>query len=271
MAKRVGVVDADVSTVTAATDKVLRLQEPDAVVHFDFQAGPDASLPRRVHGYNALLEDRHGLEVLSVVVLLRPEADLRSISGVYERRFPGKTEPYLIFRYDVIRVWELPPEDLLRGGLGTLPLVPISAVTESALPGVIHRLKERLDEPGHRQVAGQLWTAVDVLMGLRYGRELIDPLLQGVRGMKESVTYQAIVEEGVVKGQLDGARQVLLLVGEQRFGKPPGARARAAIEAIHNLEELKAKTRRALQVQTWQELLAREKSSPAPRRRKKTR
>ena len=43
-------IDADVSTVTAATDKVLRLSEPDAVLHFDFQAGPDASVPGRVHG-----------------------------------------------------------------------------------------------------------------------------------------------------------------------------------------------------------------------------
>src|ERR1700688_1522405 len=78
---RAEVIDADVSTVTAATDKVLRLSgDADAVMHFDFQAGPDAGLPRRVHGYSALLEERHGLPVHSVVVLLRPHADLRAMT-----------------------------------------------------------------------------------------------------------------------------------------------------------------------------------------------
>ncbi len=123
---RAEVIDADVSTVTAATDKVLRLSgKVDAIMHFDFQAGPDAGLPRRVHGYNALLEERHGLPVHSVVVLLRPQADLRSITGRYEQRFPGVAEPYLIFRYQVIRVWQLPADQLLSGGLGILPLAPV--------------------------------------------------------------------------------------------------------------------------------------------------
>src|SRR5690242_9359117 len=96
------VIDADLSTVTAATDKVLRIRGPeDALMHFDFQAGPDATLPPRSHCYNALLEGRHELPVHTVVVLLRPEANLRSITGVYERRFPGAAEPYLVFRYQV--------------------------------------------------------------------------------------------------------------------------------------------------------------------------
>ncbi len=224
--ERVEVIDADVSTVTAATDKVLRLSgEMNAIMHFDFQAGPNAGLPRRVHCYNALLEVRHGLPVHSVVVLLRPQADLRSISGRYERLFPGVADPYLSFRYQVLRVWQLPAERLLAGGLGTLPLAPIGAVTESDLPGVIDRLKEKLAAPRYRKAAGPLWTAVDVLMGLRYDRALIEQLLQGVRGMKESVTYQAIVEEGVAKGELRGARRILLLSGEEQFGVPPGPRA----------------------------------------------
>ena len=232
---RVEVIDADVSTVTAATDKVLRLSgDPNGIMHFDFQAGPDASLPRRVHGYNALLEERHGLPIHSVVVLLRQQADLRSITGQYERLFPGVAEPYLTFRYQVIRVWQLPAERLLAGGPGTLPLAPIGAVTESELPGVIDRLKEKLAAPRYRKAAGTLWTAVDVLMGLRYDRALIEQLLQGVRGMKESVTYQAIVEEGVAKGREEGlvkgreegvakgrleeVRRILFRQGEQRFG-----------------------------------------------------
>ena len=61
VARAVEVVDADVSTVTAAADKVLlvRTDEGDRIQHLDFQSGPDASVPRRTHGYNALLEDNY--------------------------------------------------------------------------------------------------------------------------------------------------------------------------------------------------------------------
>jgi hypothetical protein len=64
-ARTVEILDADVSTVTAATDKVLlvRADQGDRIQHFDFQSGPDASVPRRTHGYNAMLEERHGLPV----------------------------------------------------------------------------------------------------------------------------------------------------------------------------------------------------------------
>ena len=40
-------------------------------------------MPRRTHGYSALLEERHELPVESVVVLLRPEANLTAINGVF--------------------------------------------------------------------------------------------------------------------------------------------------------------------------------------------
>jgi hypothetical protein len=40
------VIDADVSTFSGAADKVLRVRgTPDWVLHLEFQAGPDASLP----------------------------------------------------------------------------------------------------------------------------------------------------------------------------------------------------------------------------------
>jgi predicted transposase YdaD len=39
----VKVIDADISTISGATDKVLLVRgPPDSIMHFDFQAGPDA-------------------------------------------------------------------------------------------------------------------------------------------------------------------------------------------------------------------------------------
>ena len=89
-------------------DKVLRVRgSPDWIMHFEFQSGPDASLPRRLHGYNVLLQHRHNLLVRSVAVLLRPQADLANVTGVHECRFADEPA-YLTFRYQVIRIWQVP-------------------------------------------------------------------------------------------------------------------------------------------------------------------
>ncbi len=139
------VIDADLATVSGAADKVLRVSaNPPYLLHLEFVSGHDAAvLPRKLHARNALLEDRHDLPVRSGVVLLRPQADSPQVTGVYQRGYPGEA-PYLILRYQAVRVWQLAPEPLLQGGLGLLPLAPISAKTEAELPGIIEAMGRRL-------------------------------------------------------------------------------------------------------------------------------
>lgn len=74
--------------------------------------------------------------------------------------------------------------------------------------------------------------------------------------MKESVTYQAIVEEGVVKGRAEEARKLLIRLGTSAFGKPP-ARVRKTIENIVELVMLERLVDRLAEVETWDELLER--------------
>jgi predicted transposase YdaD len=286
-ARSVDIVDADISTVTAATDKVLLLHAADGnrIQHFDFQSGPDATLPRRTHHYNALLEDRHDLPVESIVMLLARKANLRTISGIYERRLPGESQPYLHFRYRVIRVWELPVETVLSAGSSVLPLAPISDVRRDRLPIVIERMEERFATQADPSKIGELWTATRVLMGLRYDEVFTDQLLQGVRAMKESVTYQAIVKEGIQKGRQEGlqegrqegrqegkeqeARQILLRIGVAQFNGPPNPEQLQELEAITEVGHLEDLAVRVLQVSNWSELLA-SPATPRPRRRKKS-
>src|SRR5687767_11827001 len=76
--RQVDVIDADISTFTGASDKVLRVRDtPDWLLDLNFQSGPDGSLPGRVHVYNAVLENRHELLVRSVVILLSRKANLK--------------------------------------------------------------------------------------------------------------------------------------------------------------------------------------------------
>lgn len=258
----VEVIDADVSTFTAASDKVILVHgSPDWLLDINFQCGPDARLPEREHLYNTLLEYRHRMPTRSVVVLLTPDANLRAIDGQYLCQLPGE-EPYRQFRYHVIRVWELPAERLLRGGLGTLPLAPLGAITEEDLPGVVAHMQSRLTSIPDATEAKELWTAIYILMGLRYEKELVNHLLRGVLAMQESVTYQAIIEEGMAKGMAQGiargelrhAQKILLRQGEERFGRPSAA-VKAAIEKTTNLKKLDQLSLRLLKVRSWSQLL----------------
>jgi predicted transposase YdaD len=265
------VIDADIATVSGAADKVLRVSAaPPYLLHLEFVAGHDTStLPPKLHVRNGLLDDRHGLRVRSTVVLLQPEADSPQLTGVYQRAFPGE-EPYLTFRYQVLRVWELPPEPLLTGGLPLLALAPISAVTEAELPGIIQRMERRLSDRHGRRQAPVVWGAAYILLGLRYSPDLAAQLFRGVLSMKESSTYQAILEEGRVEGRIEGrtegavieARKVLRLQGDDAFG-PADARTAAAIERLTDLAQLEELLRRVRTAGSWQELL----SQPAPSRR----
>jgi hypothetical protein len=249
------VIDADIATVSGAADKVLRVSaDPPYLLHLEFVAGHDAAtLPRKLHVRNGLLEDRHDLRVRSGAVLLRPEADSPQLAGRYERGFPGE-EAYLIFRYQVVRVWQLPPEPLLTGGLSLLPLAPISAVTEADLPGIIKRIGQRLSGRRARKQAPVVWAAAYLLLGLRYSPALAEQLFRGVVSMKESSTYQAILEEGRTEGAVAEARKLLRVFGDRAFGLPD-ARTAAAIERIDDLTQLEEMCSRLPSAGSWQELL----------------
>jgi predicted transposase YdaD len=258
----VEVIDADISTVTGAADKVLRVRgQPDWIMHVEFQSGPDRSLPRRTHVYNALLEDRHELPVRSLVVLLAPSANLSNLTGTYERGFAGES-PYLRFAYQVIRVWQLPVETILSSGLGTLPLAPISAVTRAEVPAVIERMKERLRGRREQALAKDLWTATFFLLGMRYEQDFANHVLRGVIAMEESTTYQWVLEQGRQEGARRELQKTLLLMGHKQFQGTPRS-VKAAIEAIADLARLEELSVRLLDAASWEELLG----LPEPARR----
>jgi hypothetical protein len=113
-ADKVRVIDADVSALTAAADKVLRVDDDSPwLVHIEFQTGRDAFLPGRMRMYNAVLHARHRVPVSTVVILLRPDADDAGLTGRY--RIVPPVGPASEFGYAVVRVWDLAVEPLLTG------------------------------------------------------------------------------------------------------------------------------------------------------------
>lgn len=246
--------DADLSTVTALADKLLLVKEPHPwILHLELQASRDSTLAERMHWYNALIGHRHECLVHSMAILLRREADEPGLTGEYWQQFAG-APPHCFFRFQVVRVWQLPMEQLLAGGLGLLPLAPLADEAKGAMAEVMARLSERIQqEIPDQETAGVLWTVTSVLMGMRYQPKEVLPYFSKGSAMKESTTYQAIVEEGEVKG----IRETLLLLGGKKLGAPEKDIS-AALANITDIAKLRAMTERLLDVESWQELVGKQ-------------
>ena len=153
-----------------------------------------------------------------------------------------------------------------------MPLAPLGTVQKADLPAVVAQMKQRFECDAPKQ-AKELWSATYIfLMGLRYEQALIQTLLRGVVNMKESVTYQAILEEGkaegVAKGKAEEARKMLLLQGRDQFGEP-SAKILALLDTMTDLGRLEALMIRLLHVKTWEELLGVNGTTRPPRGRRK--
>ncbi|MGC8639159.1 MAG: Rpn family recombination-promoting nuclease/putative transposase [Isosphaeraceae bacterium] len=251
---QVRIFNADLATVIAEADFVLAVDESVPwLVHLEAQSSYDRDLPLRLQRYNILVYYRHRRPVQSIAVLLRPDADGPALSGLLRQSLPDGTL-YHEFHYNVVRVWECPVDQILAGGLGTLPLAPLGKVTENELPAVIQSMRQRLEQEAPKNQAAMLWTATYVLMGLKYPDDLIEGLLQGVENMKESVTYQKILREGRAEGRAEEVKRVLKRQATKKFGKP-SPRFESAIDSILDLEKLEQLTERVLDAASWEELI----------------
>ena len=251
-------VDSDLSTVVAEADTVLQVGEPaDYLAHIELRSAHDLALPRRLLHYNVLLHHRHARPVRSVAIILSRKADSPGLTGLHRVNLP-EGPSYLDFRYTVLRLWTMDVETILQSGVGTLPLAPLAKVARKDLRGVIDRMRGRFEREVPDHEANLLWTATKILMGMRYSKDPVEILLQGVQRMKESVTYQAILDEGrdegLIRGRVLGEVAILLRLGRKRLGEP-STEVVSRIEAMVDESSLARMADRLLEVSTWEGLL----------------
>jgi len=247
--------NVDLSTVTTAADLIVGVgNPPEEIVHFDFQSSAAAWKHADVLVYNALIYAEYHVPVHSIVILLRPQAAHANLNGVVSYA-PRSGRGSMNFTYEVVRLWERPAEDLLAGGLGTTPLAMLGALPEGvptldALTAVAQRLVERLEREAPPERARKLLTAAFLLTGLRVKRDVARQVFRGVRTMKDSDTYLAIIDEG----REAEAKSVILRLGQKRYG-PPDEGITVKLDGITDLERLHRIAERLLDAPSWQDLL----------------
>ena len=101
--------------------------------------------------------------------------------------------------------------------LATLGMLPANAELKSGLAGVVQQVVERLHREAPAEKMARLLMASFVLTGLRIPRQIAAELFKGVRAMRDSDTYMAIVEEGIEKGTIQEARRIVDRLGREAF------------------------------------------------------
>jgi hypothetical protein len=142
------------------------------------------------------------------------------------------------------------------------------------VPGIVKRMENRFIRELSPAEAQESWLATFVLLGLRYPKDIVQQLLTGVRQMRESTTYQWIIEQGLqegrqqgiqqgmqqgraegeARGQLREARGLLLRLGTRQFGAPPPAEALTGIDQLSDVAEIESLVERVLVAASWNDL-----------------
>jgi hypothetical protein len=89
-----------------------------------------------------------------------------------------------------------------------------------------------------------------LLAGLRVRRDVAARIFRGVRVMEESDTYLMILDQGQEKA----IREMILVLGEDRFG-PPDESVKIALGSVTDLDRLKRMARQTPKAAGWQEIL----------------
>lgn len=251
----VKLLNVDLSTVTTSADLILGLGEPLAeIIQLDFQSSAAAWKHADLMVYNALLFAHYRVPVHTVVILLRPEAAHANLNGVIHYA-PRPQRGNMDFRYEIVRLWERPAEELLVADVSVTPLamlgrLPEGVSLEDGLTAVAGRFAERLTREVPPDRVKKLLTDALLLTGLRVRRDVAARIFRGVRIMQESDTYLMILDEGREKA----TRENILLFGEGRFGSPEES-IKVQLSQIKDLDRLTRMVRRASTATNWKEIL----------------
>lgn len=192
-------------------------------LHAEFQTTTKSDIPlplRMLDYYVGYKRKNPAQRVRQVLIVLTPTSEEIPYQYVDE---------HTQHRYDVIKMWEVEPRELLKYE-GLLPLATLCRTEsgEKLLTQVAARAKRIKSRARQRD----LLNASRVFAGLRYDKTLVNRILRESDMLEQSVIYQDILERGIQKGEVRGLQQgkleglqheqnLLLRMLERRLGKVP--------------------------------------------------
>ena len=218
-------------------DSLILLEAKDLLLHLEFQTRPDPQIPFRELDYWVRGKRRFpDKKILQFVIYLKEtSSDL-----VFQDRFEDERTQH---EFEVIRLWEQPITNFLEF-TGMLPFAIL--VNDGDKERLLQDIAQKIDEIPEQKTRQIIGAATYVLAGLVLDKNIIKQILRRDI-MRESVTYQEILEEGrlegEIKGEIKGRKQALLTIIlrllTRKFGNlPPKLHTRIARLQIPRLESL---------------------------------
>ncbi|MDB9513326.1 DUF4351 domain-containing protein [Kamptonema animale CS-326] len=217
-------------------DALVLLQTDNQILHLEFQTVPYSNppIPLRMLEYKAILTRKYRLPIEQVVIFLKRTNSELVLQNQYQ-------DNYTTHRYRIIRMWEQNPAPLLV----TPELLPLAALAQSDNPNtLLEQVAQQVAIIEETEQRNNISACVFVLAGLRFEKKLIRQLFREDI-MRESVTYQDILQQGVQQGMQQGMQRGEVAILERlisyRFGELEPQLSeqiqRLAIPQLENLGE----------------------------------
>jgi hypothetical protein len=215
------------------TDQVFRVTLADGhdlVLHIEFQGRRShPPMPWRMLEYMSRLAVTYRLPLWSVVFYVGAGAGVDD-TGHHEIQGPAAVVP-LVWHYQVVRLWQLPAEDLLAlDQPALLALVGQTRLDHPAvvLPAVVARLRQVPDA----EARGRLLTALLALLPQEEIVTMVERLLEDERLLLDTPYLRRIREEG----RLVARRRSIVEVLTIRFA-PPAAALQQVTQYVETLTD----------------------------------
>jgi hypothetical protein len=234
------VLNVDLST-SMEPDRLIQAHDPLYVQNTEIFSTYKADWVERMLPYHFGARYRFKQRVKSTAVLLRPEADGPLMTGRIQ-------DEDFYFQFQVVRLWEVPLEDILSGPPSLLPLAVVSRVNEDDLPSLLGEIRERTQAQG-TGLMDAAYSITTTLLGLTYEAGRVKELVRGVWNMPEWVLDSSIVKEamaegearGKAEGKAEGKEEIIEILLKQRFSTlPAGTTARLDALTTDQMNDLAA-------------------------------
>ena len=207
----VKVLKTELSREPLRADAAILLESTEEIFHIEFQTTGQSHipLPVRMLNYYALFKYRYPeRRIQQALVLLKDDgADITD----------NLTEPRIVFRYELIKLWQQDPAPLLQQP----DLLPLAVLCRADTGGgaLLRTVANELLKVEDATQRNELFGMSRMLAGLVYAKDIVYEILRGSNMLEESVVYQDVLQQGVRRGRRAGKAESLLELIALRFGR----------------------------------------------------
>ena len=207
----VKVLKTELSREPLQADAAILLESTAEIFHIEVQTTGQSHipLPVRMLNYYALFKYRYPeRRIQQALVLLKDDgADIPD----------NLTEPRIVFRYELIKLWQQDPAPLLQQP----DLLPLAVLCRADTGGgaLLRTVAKELLKVEDATQRNELFGMSRMLAGLVYAKDIVYEILRGSNMLEESVVYQDVLQQGVRRGERKGEIRTLLNIITFRFGK----------------------------------------------------